>query len=68
MRSFSPIVCLMSLVTLACVSCGRKDTGVVLVDPDEAVEAVLEDVACDIRIIPLKSDKPIPGISIFFFH
>lgn len=68
MRSFSPIVCLMSLVTLACVSCGRKDTGVVLIDPDKAVEAVLEDVACDIRIIPLKSDKPIPGISIFFFQ
>ena len=58
----------MSLVMLACVSCGRKDTGVVLVDPDKAVEAVLEDVASDIRIIPLKSDKPIPGINMFFFY
>ena len=49
------ICCSMSLVMFACVSCGSKDKGVVLIDPDKAVEAVLEDVASDIRIIPLKS-------------
>lgn len=37
MKSFSTVICSMSLVMLACVSCGRKDTGVVLIDPDKAV-------------------------------
>ena len=68
MKSFSTVICSMSLVMLACVLCGRKDTGVALIDPDKAVEAVLEDVASDIRIIPLKSDSPIPGINMFFFY
>lgn len=62
------IYCSMSLVMFACVSCGSKDKGVVLIDPDKAVEAVLEDVASDIRIIPLKSDRPIPGITMYFFY
>ena len=55
-------------VLLAATSCNRSNNEVVLIDPDDAVEAVLEDVACDIRIIPLKSDKPIPNAILFYFY
>lgn len=64
MKHFFLPVCLVLLL----LSCGKKNDNVVLIDPDDAVEAVLTDVACDIRIIPLKSDEPMMKSTWFVFY
>lgn len=57
-------VCLVLLL----LSCEKKSDNVVLINPDAAVEAELADVACDIRIIPLKSDEPLMKSNVFIFY
>ena len=65
----SPCLVIFSIALLfASASCKRSKDGVVLIDPDKAVPAVLEDVACDIKVIPLKSDRPIPGFTFLYFY
>ena len=65
----SPCLVIFSIALLfASASCKRNKDGVVLIDPDKAVPAVLEDVACDIKVIPLKSDRPIPGFTFLYFY
>ena len=47
---------------LGIISCGKTvDPGVVLVDDNDAVEVAFEDVATDVKIVPLISDDPIGG-------
>lgn len=68
MRNRSFVICTIAALLFSAVSCNKSKDSVVLIDPDKAVPAVLEEVACDIRIIPLKSDKPIPGATSFYFY
>ena len=65
----SPCLVIFSIALLfATASCNKSKDGVVLIDPDKAAPAVLEDVACDIKVIPLKSDRPIPGFTFLYFY
>ena len=66
MRSRSIVI--LAALLFAAVSCNKSENGVVMIDPDKAVPAVLEDVACDIRVIPLKSENPIPGFTFLYFY
>ena len=60
MKRISLIVC----AVLGIAGCGKSvSTDVLVVDDDDAVEVVFEDVATDIRIVPLISDEPIGGCS-----
>ena len=59
-------LCLLGGVIVSALLIGCKDTvdeSIFLVDASQAVEADLTDVATDFRIIRLKSDEPIDGIS-----
>lgn len=49
------------LPTVLLISCKQNDPDVVIVDDDDAVEVNFEDVATDIRVVPLVSDEPIGG-------
>ena len=63
-------LCLLGGVIASALLIGCKDTvdeSIFLVDASQAVEADLTDVATDFRIIRLKSDEPIDGISRYFF-
>ena len=60
MKKLGLIVCAM-LGIAGCVDVTVKDVPVV--DDDDAVEVAFEDVATDIRIVPLISDEPIGGCS-----
>lgn len=63
-------LCLLGVVIVSALLIGCKDTvdeSIFLVDASQAVEADLTDVATDFRIIRLKSDEPIDGISRYFF-
>ena len=63
-------LCLLGGVIVFALLIGCKDTvdeSIFLVDASQAVEADLTDVATDFRIIRLKSDEPIDGISRYFF-
>ena len=68
MRKPCFVICSIAALLLATVSCNKSKDGVVLIDPDKAVPAVLEDVACDIKVMPLKSDQPIPASTFYFFY
>lgn len=60
MKRISLIVC----AVLGIAGCGKSvPTDVVVIDDDDAVEVAFEDVATDIRIVPLISDEPIGGCS-----
>ena len=60
MKKLSLIACAM----LGIAGCGKSvPTDVPVVDDDDAVEVAFEDVATDIRIVPLISDEPIGGCS-----
>ena len=63
MKHFFLPVC----VILFLLSCGNKNGNVVLIDPDDAVETVLTDVAYDIKVIPLKSEEPITKSTSYYF-
>lgn len=43
-------------------SCKQNDPDVVIIDDDDAVEVNFEDVATDIRVVPLVSDEPLPPL------
>ena len=60
MKKLGLIVCAM-LGIAGCVDVTVKD--VPFVDDEDAVEVAFEDVATDIRIVPLISDEPIGGCS-----
>ncbi len=63
-------LCLLGGVIVSALLIGCKDSvdeSVFLVDASQAVEADLTDVATDFRIIRLKSDEPIDGISRYYF-
>lgn len=53
---------LVALVALLFIGCSQKsENDVTAIDLDNAIDVRFEDVATDVRIIPLKSDKPIGG-------
>lgn len=67
MRTSCFAICSLAALLFAATSCNKSRKGVVLIDPDQSVPVVLEDVACDFKVIPLKSDGPIPASTFFYF-
>ena len=58
MKRISLIVC----AVLGIAGCGKSvPTDVVVIDDDDAVEVAFEDVATNIKIVPLISDEPMDG-------
>ena len=53
---------LMSMVALFVIGCNQKsDEDAIVINPDDAIDVRFEDVATDVKIVPLQSDVPIGG-------
>ena len=47
-------------LALFILGCGQKtNEGILVINPDDAVDVQFEDVAQNIRIVPLSSDEPL---------
>lgn len=52
----------MSMVVLFVMGCNKKsDENALVINPDDAIDVRFEDVATDVRIVPLKGDDPVGG-------
>ena len=50
----------MSMVALFVTGCKQKSSeDAYVINPDDAIDVLFEDVATDVRVVPLQSDKPI---------
>ena len=52
---------LVLLLLLLMLNCKQQDPNVVIINDDDALEVNIEDVATDIRVVPLKSEELING-------
>ena len=55
-------IILMSMVALFVTGCKQKSSeDAYVINPDDAIDVRFEDVATDVRIVPLQSEEPIGG-------
>ena len=52
----------MSMVALFVMGCNKKtEENALVINPNDAIDVRFEDVATDVRIVPLKGDDPVGG-------
>lgn len=62
-KIYTAIVVILSIVIGSCKQSANDVQDVVLIDDDDAIEVNFEDVATDIRVVPLESDEALPKYS-----
>ena len=65
MKHLRLFVCMTAIAMLftECKKTASFENYISIADPDDSQEVAFEDVATDIRIVPLISDEPVGGCS-----